>query len=151
MEVASRPITVYLIDDQPIVRAAVRCLLSQSPDFEVLGESEGALTAVEEIARLRPDAAVLDISMPEISGIEAIALIRRVHPRIKIVMLTHHESETFVSLAMEAGADGYFSKGADLSELLLALRVVMRGDPYISPRVDRRLGSRDRPHDANPS
>ncbi len=150
MSADSKPVTVYLVDDQPMIRAAVRCLLSESPDFQVLGDSAGVLTAVEDIARLQPDAAVLDISMPEVSGIEAIALIRTVHPPIKLVMLTHHESETFVSLAMEAGADGYLSKGDELSELKIALRVVMRGDLYISPRVDRHAGSRNRSHDVTP-
>ena len=144
------PITVYLVDDQAMIRAAFRSLLSESEEFEVLGDSSDARRAVEQIELLKPDAAVLDISMPGLSGIDAIALIRKVHPRIKIVMLTHHEGETFVEQAIQAGAEGYLSKDSDPSELMIALRAVTRGDPYISPKVARGLVSRARGGEAGP-
>jgi len=144
MSEASKPITVFLVDDQAMIRAAFRSLLSESEEFAVLGDSGDARKAVEQIERLRPDAAVLDVSMPGLSGIDAIALFRKVHPRIKIVMLTHHEGETFVEQAIQAGAEGYLSKDSDPSELLIALRAVTRGDPYISPKVARGLVARAR-------
>jgi DNA-binding NarL/FixJ family response regulator len=144
MNEAPKPITVYLVDDQAMIRAAFRSLLAESGEFEVLGDSADARKAVDQIERLKPDAAVLDVSMPGLSGIDAIALIRKVHPRIKIVMLTHHEGETFVEQAIKAGAEGYLSKDSDPSELMLALRAVTRGDPYISPKVARGLISRAR-------
>jgi DNA-binding NarL/FixJ family response regulator len=144
MNEATKPITVYLVDDQAMIRAAFRSLLTENEGFEVLGTSADARKAVEEIERLQPDAAVLDVSMPGLSGIDAIALIRKVHPRIRIVMLTHHEGETFVEQAIKAGAEGYLSKDSDPSELMIALRAVTRGDPYISPRVARGLVARTR-------
>jgi DNA-binding NarL/FixJ family response regulator len=144
MNEAHKPITVYLVDDQAMIRAAFRSLLAESEEFEVLGDSADARTAVDQIERLKPDAAVLDVSMPGLSGIDAIALIRKVHPRIKIVMLTHHEGETFVEQAIKAGAEGYLSKDSDPSELMFALRAVTRGDPYISPKVARGIVSRAR-------
>ena len=144
MNEAPKPITVYLVDDQAMIRAAFRSLLAENEEFEVLGDSADARKAVDQIERLKPDAAVLDVSMPGLSGIDAIALIRKVHPRIKIVMLTHHEGETFVEQAIKAGAEGYLSKDSDPSELMLALRAVIRGDPYISPKVARGIVSRAR-------
>ncbi len=150
MNEPSKPITVFLVDDQAMIRAAFRSLLTESEEFEVLGDSGDARIAVEQIEHLKPDAAVLDISMPGLSGIDAIALIRKVHPRIKIVMLTHHEGETFVEQAIKAGAEGYLSKDSDPSELMIALRAVTRGDPYISPKVARGLVARTRGGDAGP-
>jgi DNA-binding NarL/FixJ family response regulator len=145
---SSKCTTVYLVDDQPIIRAAVRGLLVESGEFEVIGDSADARKAVLEIERLRPDAAVLDITMPGVSGIEAIALIRKVHPSIKLVILTHHESGTFVQLAMAAGAEGFVCKSADPSELMTALRTVMQNGLHISPRTDRGLVDREHRPDA---
>ena len=150
MNETGEPITVFLVDDQAMIRAAFRSLLSEHEDFEVLGDSADARKAVDQIGSLRPDVAVLDVSMPGLSGIDAIALIRKVHPSVKIVMLTHHEGETFVEQAIKAGAEGYLSKDSDPSELMVALRAVTRGDPYISPKVARGLVSRTRSGETGP-
>ena len=131
----TKSLRVYLLDDQSILRAGFRSLLKEADGFEVVGDSGDARTAVGEIAQLRPDVVLLDITMPGLSGIDAIPMIRRDCPRTRIVMLTHHEGQSFVDQALKAGADGYLSKDSDPEELVLALRSVHRGDAYVSPKV----------------
>jgi len=122
-------IKVYLVDDQAMFRAALRSLLNQRSELEVVGSNGDARRALEEIQTLRPDVVVLDISMPGLSGLDTIPLIRKLLPRAKIVMLTHHEGDTFVAQALQAGADGCFSKDSDPAELALAIEAAYRGDP----------------------
>ncbi len=131
----SAKIKVYLVDDQAMIRAAVKSFLSQSGTFAVVGSSGDHRKALEEIRALRPNVVVLDITMPGLSGIDAIPLIRKDHPRVKIVMLTHHEGESFLEQALRAGAEGYLSKDSDPAELALAIEAVHRGDPFVSPKV----------------
>lgn len=133
------PIKIYLVDDQAMVRAAFKTLLDRREGMEVVGDCGDARQAVEEIPRLYPDVVLLDITMPGLSGLDAIAMIRRVSPRSRIVMLTHHEGETFVEEALRAGAEGYLSKDSNETELPLAIEAVHRGDPYVSPRVSAGL------------
>jgi len=144
----AQPIRVYLVDDQSMIRAGFRSLLSRDPRFEVAGDSGDPRAAIQSIEHARPDVVLLDISMPGLSGIDAIALIRDVHPRAKVIMLTHHEGETFVQQALGAGADGYLSKDSDQAELALAIEAVNRGNPYISPKVAGGLLRRGREPDA---
>ena len=129
------PIRVHLIDDQAMIRAALRAFLGEREDFDVVGDDGDAREAIEHVQALRPDVVVLDITMPGLSGLDAIPRILKVSPRTKIVMLTHHEGERFVEEAFQAGAGGYLSKDSDPAELALAIQAVYRGDPYVSPRV----------------
>jgi DNA-binding NarL/FixJ family response regulator len=128
-------IKVYLVDDQSMIRAALKSFLTQRELFEVVGASNDARRAIDEIAAVQPDVVVLDITMPGLSGLDAIPLIRKSSPKVKIVMLTHHEGESFVERALRAGAEGYLSKDSDPAELALAIEAVHRGDPFVSPRV----------------
>ena len=130
-----KPIQVFFLDDQAILRAGFRSLLDKMEDIEVAGDSGDARAAVEQIEELRPDIVMLDITMPGLSGIDAIPMIRKRSPRSKIVMLTHHEGQTFLDESLKAGADGYLSKDSDPVEMELAIRSVQRGDPYVSPKV----------------
>ena len=132
-------IRVYLLDDQAILRAGFRSLLTQSEDVEVVGECGDAREAVAELEQLEPDVILLDITMPGLSGIDAIPLLRRAVPQVRIVMLTHHEGQSFVDQALRLGASGYISKDSDPEELSLALRSVVRGDTYLSPMVSGAL------------
>jgi DNA-binding NarL/FixJ family response regulator len=129
------PVRVFLLDDQAIIRAALKSLLDERQDIEVVGDSGQPRTALEEIRRLRPDVLVLDITMPELSGLDLLPMVRKSLPRTKVVMLTHHEGESFVERALKGGADGYLSKDSDPAELAVAILAVQRGDPYVSPRV----------------
>ena len=131
----ARRIQVYLLDDQVMIRAALRALLGETPRFEVVGESGNARDAVAEIERLRPDVVLTDIAMPGLSGLDAIPMIRKVAPRTRILMLSQQNSESFVEQALQLGAEGYLSKDSDPSELRIAIEAVHRGDPFVSPRV----------------
>jgi DNA-binding NarL/FixJ family response regulator len=137
-------VRVFLVDDQSMIRAGLRSMIAADPRFEIAGDSGDPRAAVEAIGRTQADVVLLDISMPGLSGIDAIALIREVHPRAKVIMLTHHEGETFVNQALAAGADGYLSKDSEQAELALAIGAVRRGHPYISPRVAAGLVGRGR-------
>ena len=128
-------IKVYLVDDQNILRAAFKSLLAQTDRIQVVGDSGDAREAIDRIALLLPDVVLLDISMPGLSGLDAIRPIRDAHPRVRILMLTHHEGESFVDQAMRAGADGYLSKDSDPTELTLGIEAVHEGRPYLSPKV----------------
>jgi DNA-binding NarL/FixJ family response regulator len=128
-------IRVYLVDDQTMIRAGFRSILGRDERFSVVGDSGDPRKGIDAIGQLRPDVVVLDITMPGLSGIDAIPLMRKVHPNVKIVMLTHHEGESFVEQALRAGADGYLSKDSEPSELMLALESVHSGNMYLSPRV----------------
>jgi two-component system nitrate/nitrite response regulator NarL len=129
------PIRVFLVDDQTMIRAGFRSLIQADPRFQVVGDSGDPRAAIARIGEVRPDVVLLDISMPGLSGLDAIALIREVHPRAKVIMLTHHEGDSFVNKALAAGADGYLSKDSDQAELALAIDAVQRGHPFISPKV----------------
>jgi len=145
-EPTTAPIKVYLVDDQAMIRAAFRSLLNQRDDVHVVGDNGDARQALVEIPELRPDVILLDITMPGLSGIDAISQIRKVWKRAKIVMLTHHEGQSFVEQSLRAGAEGYLSKDSDSAELVLAITAVHRGDPYVSPKVSGGLVSRYKGH-----
>jgi DNA-binding NarL/FixJ family response regulator len=147
-ETNTPPIRVFLVDDQTMIRAGFRSLLVRDRRFEVAGESGDPRKAIDAIGTTRPDVVLLDISMPGLSGIDAVPLIRDVHPKAKIVMLTHHEGETFVDQALKAGADGYLSKDSEPKELILALESVHDGRMYLSPKVASSLLQRGRRQEA---
>lgn len=132
---AKGAIRVYLVDDQTMIRAGFRSLLAKDPRFEVVGDSGDPRRALDAIAIAQPDVVLLDISMPGLSGIDTIPQLRKVCARARIVMLTHHEGESFVEQAMRAGADGYLSKDSEPAELSLAIESVHKGNMFLSPRV----------------
>lgn len=144
----SGTLRIYLIDDQAILRAGFRSLISQMDGMEVIGDSGDARAAVAEVAKLEPDVCLLDITMPGLSGLDTIPMLRKESPRTRIVMLTHHEGESFVDQALSAGADGYLSKDSDPAEMAVALRSVCEGNPYVSPKVASGILGHLRTHSA---
>lgn len=137
-------IKLYLIDDQVMIRAALKSLLNQNVRFQVLGDSGDPRLAISEIVALQPDIVLMDITMPGLSGIDAVTQLRKQGSKAKIVMLSHHEGETFVEQALRAGADGYLSKSSDPGELVMAIESVARGNPFLSPEVSAALVARTR-------
>jgi DNA-binding NarL/FixJ family response regulator len=134
-----RRVRVYLVDDQAVIRASLRSLLSARDDLELVGDSGDPRAALEAIRTLRPDVVLLDITMPELSGLDLLGQIREHLPKTRIVMLTHHEGESFVERALKGGAEGYLSKASEPAELGMAIGAVHRGDMYVSPRVAKGL------------
>ena len=128
---------VFLVDDHTMTRAGMRNLVNGLDEFEVVGDLGDAREAIEQVSRIKPDLILLDITMPGLSGIDAISQFRSVHPRVRVLMLSHHEGESFVEQSLKHGADGYLSKDSEPEELALAMRSVMRGQAYISPKVTR--------------
>lgn len=132
-----RKIRVLLADDHTLVRAGIRSLLETIEGVEVVAESGDGREALELISRLRPDLALLDIGMPGMNGIEIARQSHRATPKTKIVILSMHDDKTHVRQAIHAGVAGYLLKGASVAELPLAVKAVMEGETYLTPKVSR--------------
>lgn len=128
-------IRVVLADDHRIVCEALKQALEEEPDVQVVGVAGNGREAVRMTRDLRPDLVVLDVTMPELSGVEATKQIRENHPETKIIALSMHSDRRYVTGMLTAGASGYLVKDCALEELALALRTVMHGDSYLSPRI----------------
>ncbi|MGE5226874.1 MAG: response regulator transcription factor [Planctomycetaceae bacterium] len=115
------PVRVLVVDDHPAFRRALSSALSMVEDIEVAGEAGGGEAACEEAARLRPDAIVMDLSMPDLDGIGAMRRIHAARPEVPVVILTAHADAGVEREAREAGARGFLAKGTGLSDLVLTL------------------------------
>jgi len=126
---------VIIAEDHTILREGLRALLSSSPDFEIVGEAEDGRAAIKCVETTRPDLILMDLSMPRMSGLDALREIKRQFPHIKIVALTVHKTEEYVLATLQAGADGYILKDTTHAELLMALQTVLRGKRFLSPGI----------------
>jgi len=139
-----RKIRILIADDHPVLRHPVlrrglRALIEEEPDMEVVGEAGNGLEAVQLAERLRPDVVIMDISMPELDGLEATRRIRERSPSTYILILTVHAHERYLFPVLKAGASGYVRKTAADEELIEAIRVVARGDVFLYPSATRML------------
>jgi two-component system, NarL family, response regulator NreC len=130
---------VLLADDHAILRAGLRLLLEREPDLAVVGEAGDGRSALEWLSREPDEVAVMDVGMPGLNGIEATAQIARQYPRTAVIMLSMHSDETYVLRCLRAGARGYILKESAEHELIAAIRSVMAGKSYFSPKVKRLL------------
>jgi DNA-binding NarL/FixJ family response regulator len=119
------------------MRAGIRALLAGLPDVEVVGEATTGPETLALAESLRPDLVLLDISMPELNGLEVARRLIKGEPKRRIIFLSMHTDAVYVRRALQAGASGYLVKGADVPELSLAIRAVMRGESYLSPAVSK--------------
>ena len=126
-------IHILLADDKPILLAGLKMMLNAQPDMEVVGEAPDGRQAIAETQRLQPDIILMDITMPEMNGIEATRHIKKLVPESKILILTMHEHDEYVFQALRAGASGYMLKEAADTELISALHVIQSGQFYLSP------------------
>src|SRR5260370_20982151 len=126
-------IHILLADDHTILRAGLKMMLNAQPDMEVVGEAQGGRHAIQEAQRVRPDIVLMDITMPDMNGIEATRQIKKILPDVKVLVLTMHENDEYVFQALRAGASGYILKEAADTDLISALRVVQNGNFYLSP------------------
>jgi DNA-binding NarL/FixJ family response regulator len=128
-----------LAEDHRLVRAGLRALLESLPGFEVVGEATDGADAIERVRQLAPDVVLMDISMPQQNGLEAMRRIRKSSPATRVLVVSMHAERPYVEEALAAGAAGYLLKNADRAELELALAVVARGDLWLSPAVSRTI------------
>jgi len=126
---------ILIAEDHTILREGLRALLSQAPNFEIVGEVADGLDAVQSVETLRPDIVLMDLTMPRMHGLEAIREIVRRSPETKILVLTVHTNEEYVLAAFAAGAKGYLLKDASHAELLTAIRTILSDKPYLSPEI----------------
>jgi two-component system response regulator NreC len=126
-------IRILLADDHTILRAGLKMMLNAQPDMEVVGEAQDGRQALQEAQRLQPDIILMDITMPDINGIEATKQLKRLLPDVKVLILTMHEHEEYVFQALRAGASGYMLKEAADTDLISALRIIQSGQFYLSP------------------
>ncbi len=132
-------IRVLIADDHAIVRAGLRTLITSETDLQLIGEATGGLEAMEKVQELVPDVLVLDISMPDLDGIEVIRALKKANSTCAILILSVHEDEALLREAIKLGAAGYIIKHAAESELIAAIRSVFRGDMYVHPKMIRSL------------
>lgn len=134
-----KKIRILLADDHQLMRSGLRLLIEQQPDFTVVGEAADGREAVALAKSLRPDVAVMDISMPNLNGIEAAHQITQSHAEIAVIVLSMHPDESYVLRALKAGAKGYLLKDSAESDLISAVRAVARGKSFFSPAVSKVL------------
>jgi DNA-binding NarL/FixJ family response regulator len=130
-----------LADDHDIMRDGLRALLDMAGDIQVVGEARTGREAVVEAERLHPDVVLMDITMPELDGVEACRRIRTHAADVRVLFLTMHEADEYLFRALRAGAAGYVIKRTATADLLAAVRAVARGESFLSPSVARALVS----------
>jgi DNA-binding NarL/FixJ family response regulator len=130
---------VLLADDHTLVRAGIRALLAALPDVEIVGEVKDGQAALQLLLETRPDVAFIDISMPGLNGIEVAERAAREWPATRVVMLSMHETPSYVARALRAGVRGYLLKDSAADELPVLLRAVMAGETYLSPAIARHV------------
>jgi DNA-binding NarL/FixJ family response regulator len=130
---------VLIADDHGIVRSGVKLLLDRQPDIEVIAEAEDGVEAVELAIRHRPDVAVLDVSMPRMTGLQATHEIKQQAPETQVLILSMHDDERYLFEALRAGAAGYVLKRAADQDLVDAVRAAGRGEPFLTASAQQTL------------
>ena len=136
---APRPIRILLADDHVVVRRGLRLVLESEPDLKVVCEAGDGVEAVRQAVRDDVDLAVLDISMPGMTGIQAAQELHRLRPRLRTLILSMHDNEQYFLEALRAGASGYVLKSVADHDLIRACRSAMRGEPFVYPAMERSL------------
>jgi DNA-binding NarL/FixJ family response regulator len=137
--VTERLVRVLLVDDDDLMRAGLRSVLSSDDGIEVVGEAGDGRAALDEIRKLRPDLVLMDIRMPELDGISATREVLAAEPELKVVVLTTFEEDDYIFEALSAGASGFLLKRTKPEELIAAIHTVADGDSLLSPSVTRRV------------
>jgi two-component system, NarL family, response regulator FusR len=133
---------IVLVDDHAIVREGFKRLIQLEPDLDVVAEARNADEAVDAVTQHRPDLVAVDLSLPDGSGLPLIEHLGSIAPDMRIVVLSMHDGEPYVSEAMRRGARGYVTKGVAPEELVAAVRAVLSGDQYLSSDLRERRSSR---------
>ncbi len=141
---------ILLADDHAVVRNGFRMILAAQPDMEVVGEASNGREVVEATSLLQPDVVVMDVTMPELNGIEATRRIFDSVPRTRVLALSMHKDGVYVREILRAGAKGYLLKDSGEQDLLAAVRAVARGEAFLSPAVADAVLTDYRKHVTNP-
>jgi two-component system response regulator NreC len=137
---------VLLVEDHGIVRKGLRLILSQYPEFEVVGEAVDGQHAIEMVKTLTPDVVIMDVAMPRLNGVMSTRAILEQHPHSRILMLSMHADAVYVRESLKAGAKGYLLKDAVDHELVAAVRALAEGNAYLSPSVSKTVLADYRQH-----
>lgn len=128
-------ISIFLAEDHHLVRQGTRMLLESEPGFEVVGEAEDGIRAMQETIRLRPDVLIVDIVLPNLNGIEVTREVTRRAPGVKVIPLSMYDTEAYIVEALKAGASGYVLKKSTAEELTRAIHEVLQGRMFLSPSL----------------
>ncbi len=134
-----RTITIFLADDHTIVRQGLASLLEGEPRFKVIGQAENGRQAVSMVEELKPEIVIMDISMPLLNGIEATRLIKKSRPQTKVIILSMHTHDRYISELINLGVSGYLLKDSTGSDIIQAISAAVKGDTYLSPSISRRV------------
>jgi RNA polymerase sigma factor (sigma-70 family) len=134
-----KKIRIVLADDHTILREGLRALLSVDPKFKIVGEAADGREAVRCVEKLGPDLVLMDLSMPRMTGMDAIREIKKRYPVTKVIALTVHRSEEYLRTTLQAGADGYVLKDATHDELMIAIQSVLEDKTYLSHSVSKKV------------
>ena len=137
-------LSIILVDDHALLRSGLAAMLEYEDDIEVIGEGSNGREAIELYERLRPDIVVMDVTMPEMGGIEASRIILERHPDAKILVMTQHEEKKFIEAILEVDISGCIGKRAAGTEFVSALKAVDRGEFYLHPALARLVVRRAR-------
>lgn len=130
-----KPLRIFLADDHAMLREGLRFILTSRPGYTVVGESGNGTEALQQIEELKPDVAILDISLPGMTGIEIARQLRKYHPEILIIMLSRHDNEEYLRELLKYRVHAYVLKDEAASDLLRAIEAVVQGETYLSPRM----------------
>lgn len=130
-----RPIRILLVEDHHLVREALRALLEEQGDFEVVGQAQDGSQALEMAEELAPDVVIMDITMPKLNGIEATIRLKEFDRPMRVIILSQYRREEYIAQALISGADGYMLKDSAANELPSAIKMVFEGNRYISEEL----------------
>ncbi len=134
-----KKIRIVLAEDHTILREGLRALLSANSKFQIVGEAADGREAVRSVEKLGPDLVMMDLSMPRMTGMDAIREIKKRYPETKIIALTVHKTEEYLRTTLQAGADAYVLKDATHDQLLMAMENVLEGKTFLSPGVSEKV------------
>ena len=135
-------IKIFLVDDHPLVREWLTNLLNQQPDFQVCGEAGNAPKALQLVDSVKPDIAIVDITLADGSGLELIKSIKTSHPGVAVLVLSMHDELLYAERALRAGAGGYIMKSEATQKVIQAVRAVLNGEVYVSSKVASSLAQK---------
>lgn len=132
-------VRIVIAEDHIIVRDGLKALISANPLFEIVGEAEDGIEAIQIVNQLKPDIILMDLTMPRLNGMDAISEIKASSPETKVLILTVHKIEEYVRASLQAGADGYLLKKSSREELMNAIYHVISGESYLDPGISDRI------------